>query len=240
VTTAWTRTAGSICNEGLQQLGVLAAGQTANAEDFQAALDALGAVLKELPVYGYAWPALSSETTLTWSSGTPGSVSLPDDFYGYPVVYANGVPLQPLRFTDWADLPSRMPTTDGAPSGFYVSPDNVLRLYPVPTTDPVLTVLYQRIVPDVASGDSTGLSPYWVNALGYGVANELLFKYGIPEPRASRIEKRWEMKKALALASSVSNEAISHQVADDYRPWGPGNWQAPAPIPDGYDAGGEP
>lgn len=238
MTTSWTRTSGSICNEGLQQLGVLALGQAANPEDFQAALDALGAVLKELPLSGYIWPKLSNEIALTWSSGAPTSVALPSDFYGYPIVYSNGVKLNEIKFTDWVELNNRTQTTDGPISGFYVSPANVLFLYPVPTTDPALTILYQRIVDDVAS--AVDLPQFWLNALGYGVANELLFKYGIPEPRASRIEKRWEQKKAVALASSIGNEAISFGVADERVEWGPNNWQAPVPIPDIWDAGGEP
>lgn len=238
MTTSWTRTSGSICNEGLQHLGVLQQGQTANAEDFQAALDALGAVLKELPLSGYIWPKLSAEIPLTWSSSTPTLLSLPSDYYGYPVVYSNGVKLNPIKFTDWIELNNRTQTTDGPISGFYVSPANVLYLYPVPTTDPVITILYQRIVDDVSS--AVDLAQFWINALGYGVANELLFKYGIPEPRASRIEARWERKKAMALASSIGNEAISFGVADERIDWGPNNWQAPVPIPDGWDAGGEP
>lgn len=240
MTTTWTRNAGSVCREGLHHIGACPRGQTPNPEDMQAALDGLGAVLKELPLYGYSWPKLSAEAALAWSSGTPQTIALPSDFYGYPVVWANGLRLNPIKHTDWIELQNRTQTTDGPVSGFYVSPANVLYLYPVPSTDPLLTIQYQRVVDDVTTNSVVDVPQWMLNALGYGVANELLFDYGVPAARAAALEKRWEQKKALVLANAVSNEAISFSVADEHVPWNPNNWQAPVPIPDGWDAGGEP
>lgn len=45
-----------IAEKALQKVGNLARGQTANPDDRQIALDALGRLLASLPVHGYTWP----------------------------------------------------------------------------------------------------------------------------------------------------------------------------------------
>ena len=233
MTTAWTRTAGAICTEALQNLGIQDSGSSIPPEDMQTALDALDAVLKELPLYGYSWPKLSVRTSLAW---TTNPISLPSDYFGYLRVWANGIPLREMSVTVWNNLTNNVQFADTAPTSFYVDPSNALNLYPQPSFDPLITVQYQRIVDDVAQGQSVDLPQYWNNALGWGVALELGPKFRVPEQELQRIEKMWMQKMTRALGNSVANGPISFDVADD-RGWDPQNWQAPVPIPDGFDAG---
>ena len=82
----WTLAASEICADALEHLGVIADGETASSGDMQTALRALNGVLKELPLFGYHWPALSGETALAW--GNSQAVVLPADYYGSPVVWS--------------------------------------------------------------------------------------------------------------------------------------------------------
>jgi hypothetical protein len=52
--TALTRV--QIADKALQKVGNLARGETADQDDRQIALDALGRLISSLPVHGYTWP----------------------------------------------------------------------------------------------------------------------------------------------------------------------------------------
>lgn len=213
--TSWTLTAAEICTDALEHMGILSDGETASSGDMQTALKALNGVLKELPLLGYLWPALSAEASLTWTAGQ--TVSLPADYYAYPVVWirpsgAKLPPLVQLNHAQWQATPNQ--DAQGSATHFYVDPLGALHLWPAPLVDPVLTIQYQRIVSDAGLAVSPGLPQYWINPLGYGVANELVLKFGVPQDKRVEIAQRWDAKRSRALESSVASESISFSVAD--------------------------
>jgi hypothetical protein len=212
--TSWTLTASEICTDALEHMGIIADGETASSSDMHTALKALDGVLKELPLMGYLWPALSAESALNWVGDQ--IVSLPDDYYAYPVAWSqsNGarVQLVHLNHAQWLATPNQ--DAEGSATHFYVNPLGDLYLWPVPLVDPVLSIQYQRIVSDAALTAAPSLPQYWINPLGYGVANELVLKFGVPQDKRVEIAKRWDAKKNRALESSVASESICFGVAD--------------------------
>jgi len=210
----WTLAASDICTDALEHLGVIADGETASSSDMQTALRALNGVLKELPLMGYHWPALSGEVALAWDGVQ--AVALPDDYYGHPVAWsaASGarVRLMQLTHAEWLAVPDR--TQAGSATHFCMNPLGELLLWPVPSVNPVLTLQYQREVPDVEIIAAPMLPLYWLNPLGYGVASELALKFGVPQDKRTEIAQRWDAKKARALESSIASEVISFSVAD--------------------------
>jgi hypothetical protein len=210
--TDWSLTAQEICADALEHMGALASGETMSAADLQTALRALNAVLKELPLHGYVWPKLSGETALLWEGQ---SVALPADYYGFPVVCktveGQRVGLTQIPHATWIAMPDRF-TATGEPTHFYVSPDSTLYFYPSPTVDPVAYVQYQRIVEDASA--TVDVLQTLHNALGYGVANELAMKYGVPQSDRMEIATRWADKLNNALKNAVPNEPIEFSVAD--------------------------
>lgn len=217
MSTSWTETAGEICRDALENLGVIGSGETVSAEDQVTALRALDGVLKELPLSGYHWPKLSAESALTWVAGTPQTISLPADYFNYATVWKTSagkkVPLTQITHADWVKMLNRDQTAV-EPTHFYIAPDKTLYFWPIPTADPVAYVQYQRIVGDSAAAVAPDLPQYWINPLGYGVANELSLKYGLPAQERLEINQRWQDKKKRALESSQSYEDISFTVAD--------------------------
>lgn len=211
---AWTLAASEICTDALEHLGVIADGEAASSGDMQAALRALDGVLKELPLYGYHWPALSADTALAWDGAQ--AVDLPADYHGCPVVWtaASGAKVRMLQWThaEWLALPRR--DIAGTATHFSVNPAGELLLWPVPAVDPVLTLQYQRAVPDAELAAAPMLPQFWFNPLGYGVANELGLKFGAPQDKRTEIAQRWAAKRDRALESSVASEAICFSVAD--------------------------
>ena len=215
MSTTWTLTAQDICTDALQHLAVIGEGETVNAADMLLALRALDSVLKELPLSGYSWPKLSAEVSLTWVSGQ--TIALPADYFAYPVAWRTTDGSKPLleQYThaQWIALAGRTLAT-GTPKGFYIGPDKLLYLYPTPTVNPVVTLQYQKIVDDSVSTTAPDLPQYWLNPLGYGVANELTLKYELSQDKRVEIAMRWSAKRNMALENSIASEVISISVAD--------------------------
>lgn len=217
MSTTWTLVAGEICADALQHLGVLAAGEPASGADMQAALNGLDSVLKELPLHGYSWPKLSTETALTWGGAGVQTMVLPTDYYGNPVAWktlaGSKVWLTQIPHGTWIGMTER--TAAGPATHFYVSPAGVFHLYPVPAdADPVVTLQYQRIVSDADLATTPDIPQYWVNPLGYGVANEIALKFSVPGDRRLEIAQRWAAKRDRALANSIAHETICFEVRD--------------------------
>jgi hypothetical protein len=217
MSTSWTLTAQEVCTDALQHLGVLGVGETPGSEDMQVALRALDGVLKELPLVGYTWPKLSAEASLSWGGAGVQTVSLPADYFGYPVVWktldGQKVPLTPIPHASWVQMPDR--SAAGAVTHFYISPANVLYLWPVPPTDdPVLTIQYQKIVDDAAATTTPDLPQFWKNPLGYGVADEMSLKFDVAPPKRVEIAQRWAAKRDRALEFSIPSAPISFEVQE--------------------------
>ncbi len=215
--TSWTLTAEQICRDGLELLNVIGTGETVRAEDQQLALRALDGVLKELPLYGYLWPKLSGEVALTWGGAGVQTLTLPTDFYNYPqlwkLVSGQRQPLKQIAHGDWVQMPGR--ATAGDVTHFYINPSKVLYLYPTPATvDPGLTIQYQKIVDDASTTVTPDVLQILKNPLGYGVANELSMKYGLGKTERDDIERKWNLKRTLALESAISYEPIVMDVDD--------------------------
>jgi hypothetical protein len=210
----WSETAGEICADALMHLGVLAAGESASAEDMQAALRSLNGVLHELQLYGMHWPKLSAEASLAWVSGN--TVALPSDYYAYPVMWSavsgGRVKLQNIPWSDWSDLRDTAPS--GSPTGFYVDPAGVCYLYPTPTVNPVLTLQYQKIILDDAIASAVDLPQVWINPLGYGVAYELSMMMGLPDNIKMEVSQKWDRKRSIALSSSEPMRFIDFTVRE--------------------------
>jgi hypothetical protein len=213
----WDHTAGRICRDALEHLNVVGSGDATPAEDQVLALRALELVLKDLPLHGYQWPKLSGETTLAWSAVSPDIATVPADFYGYPVLHktVNGqqVPLISIPHGEWVSMLNRDATAE-SPTHFYLGPDSILHYWPIPQADPQVAIQYQRNLDDPLVGDAPDLPDTWINALCWGVAAELRFKYGLQQAERVEIVQTWEVKKSLALGASVQTTPIAFSVAD--------------------------
>lgn len=212
MSTTWTLAAAEVCSDALRHLNVVGEGETASGQEMQDALRGLDTVLKELPLHGYIWPKLSGEAALVWTGVQ--TVALPADYYGYPVVWqltsGQRYPLSQATHAEWVRMADR--AAAGSASHFYVSPAGVLYLWPVPTTDPGLTMQYQRIVDDASLGDAPDVLQAMKGALAWGVADEIGLKFAVPQPVRLEISQRWAAKRALMLASAIPSEPIEFGV----------------------------
>lgn len=213
MTTTWTELASEIVTDALQHLSAIGEGETPTAEEQQIGLRGLDQVLKGLPLYGYSWPKLSTETALTWVSGQ--TIALPADYYGYPVVWRTvgtaKTPLEQIPHGNWVNMSDRNGT--GVPTHFYVSPANLIYFWPAPTVDPVATIQYQKLLDDSVLATTPNLPSYWMGPLGFGVADAISLKFpATPPDKRAEIRQRWIEGRKMALASAVPNDVLTIEV----------------------------
>lgn len=216
--TAWTLNAQEIISDALQELGVLGAGQTAGASDYDVCLRGLQNVLKEMPLHGLSWPKITAApVALAWSAGTPSTVAMPADYFGVPVISftLNGanVDLAVIPKAEYDAI--QQPATTGAyPQSIYIAPNNVGYLYPVPTVNPSLTITYQAISLDADMLVAPDVVQAWLGGLTLWLANEVAAKFGVPGQDRADLERRFLMRRGLMLAYAAETAPICIQVRD--------------------------
>lgn len=213
--TAWAQTATEMIRSSLEIMGIITATETPSAEDHAACLKALNGLLKEMPVYGYLWPEYVEGVALTWSNLTPSTVTLPTNFYGFPLIRrGDGVPLSEFSPAQWADVDTttRAQTAE-KPTHFYVNGSTVT-LWPIPTVSPSLTANYQAKADDAAGAAVPDVPQSWYNALPWGIADECGLRFQVPPDVRAEINGKWESKMAYLLSSAAPNGPIEFSVAD--------------------------
>lgn len=112
--------------------------------------------------------------------------------YGFPTPHLQ-VPLIELSREEYNGM--GQPGATGTPNSFYYDPQlnqGVLYLYLTPNTAiNTVTLTCQRPIQDMLTGtDAFDFPIEWLNAIKFGLANELCFDFDVPDAKAARIEKR--------------------------------------------------
>jgi hypothetical protein len=216
--TAWTLTAQEVITDALTEIGVLGAGQTASASDYDVCLRGLQNIMKEMPLHGLSWPKITAApVALTWSSLTPAQVSMPADYFGVPAISFTqsgaNVDLEVIAKAVY-DAILQPATTAAYPQMIYIAPNNIGYLYPVPTVDPALSMTYQAITLDAEMLTTPDVVQSWVGGLVLWLAYEVAPKFGVPMGERQDIERRFLMRRALMLAYAAETAPICFQVRD--------------------------
>lgn len=214
--TAWSMTAREIVLDALSLLNVLGAGETPNGNDYALAVRTLNAVLKELPIHGYAWPNLNVvDSAVTWSGGTPSYVQAPTDYWSDLMLFrtdANGnkTPLTGLQRVAWQAIPNRS-ATGTYPTHFYEDVDGKVYLWPIPTQAPGLVSSYIQKPDDVVVSSPPDFPAAGALALQYGLAAHLALHFERdPAPFAAV----WVSKRDLLIANAVNTAPITFDLLD--------------------------
>lgn len=229
--TTWTLSTVEVIRGAMQLCQAIGVGEPIDDDDADMCMGALDGILKELPILGYSGPQLTSTpVAITWSIGTPSTVTPPTDFFGAPV----------LKFTDQAGIKQTLlripradyelldqPKTADYPERYYVAPDLTFKLWPVPTKNPGLTLSYQSIIPDLTSLTGTPVVPQqFLNSLQYLLADEVSLKFAVPQDVRVEIGARATQRRTMMLQWAVDTAPICFQVidGDSYYPRSPLSW----------------
>lgn len=112
--------------------------------------------------------------------------------YASPTNFPLQVPLIQLSRQEYDQMGQK--TAQGIPNSYYYDPqlnNGVLSLYLAPNAQPNIVILTcQRPIADVINSTSSFDFPIeWLNALKWGLAEQLLPEYFVPEPVAARVER---------------------------------------------------
>lgn len=128
------------------------------------------------------------------------------------------VPLIQLSRQEYDQLGQK--TAQGTPNSYYYDPqlnNGVLSLYLAPDINPNVVILTcQRPIADVInSTDDFDFPIEWLNALKWGLAEQLLPEYFVPEAIASRVERN--AQKYLEDNLNFDQEEAATFFTPDYR-----------------------
>lgn len=212
----WLLTTNGTILDALEIVGMLPAGETASAEDYDMALHALQNILKELPLHGMSWSKITTApVALAWDSGTPASVPMPVDYYGSPVVSyvvdGQNVDLEIITKATFDALPAPAQTALH-PQKLYIAPNNVGYLWPVPTAAPGLVIIYQAVALDVEDSAPPDVVQSWSGGLALWLAYEISPKSPLDRGERADLEKRFLMRRKLMLASLAETAPITFGV----------------------------
>lgn len=233
--TAWTQTALDVIQGALQLCQAVGVGENVSDEDASVCMTSLDGIMKELPIQGFSWPQITpAPVALTWNIVTPGIVTPPTDFFGSPVIKrtdTNGslIELQRVPKQYWEALINTTPTTAIYPQYFYLASDLSIRLWPVPTVNPALSMSYQSIIPDLVRTSPPAIQQQYLNGLQFILADEISLKYGVPGDVRQELAARATQKRMMMQAWAVDLGPIEMQVNDGGYGWtsGPfsrGSW----------------
>lgn len=226
----WSLTALDVITGAMQLCQAIGVGETVAAPDVELCMRSLDGFIKEMPIHGFQWPQVSSDpVAITWSVVTPSLVTPPLDYFGCPVLKrtdANGsmVTLRQVSKEQWERFD--LTQTAAYPEYFYVPPDLSFRLYPAPTQDPVLTLTYQSILPDIVLTAAPSIQQQYLNSLQYFLADEIALKYGVPQAERVELAARATQKKFLLTQWATEQSPICITVDDGCYPrTGPLEWR---------------
>ncbi len=208
MSTSWTLTRLQIATKVLQKVGTLARGETPDQDDLDIIFDALDALLKELPIYGYAWPRLASGQTALPLVAATQNTNLPADYYpgsgvvSYVDAAGNEKPLRLVALAEWNAIERK---TDAAayPVLGYIDNFNVLRTWPVQTATLAGKLVYQRVISDTITASPTELDVVWLKGLIYGLAESVGDEFGSSESQLKRWAMKWMEARTLCIMGQV-------------------------------------
>lgn len=220
-----------IINAALRKLVVLQEGQAPNANQITTASEALNIIVSEFRTLGMSvWARTALNITLVTGQkdyviGVGQVINVPYPTYIYDInleipPYDSQIEMQQMAIIDFNQLPN---AGAGTPVNYNYKPGiniGTLSIWPTPDASvPALTrmvVTYQRPLEVFdAALDTPDFPQEWGNALIYNLAFVLCDEYGVPDSKASRIEKQAD--KHLGTALSNSNEQGSMFFQPDWQ-----------------------
>lgn len=227
MSTTWNLTRLEIATKALQKVGTLARGETPDQDDLNVVYDALDALLKELPIYGYAWPRLASGQTALPLVAATQATNLPTDYYpgsalvSYLDTAGNEHPLRLVPLAEWNAI-VRKADTAAYPELGYIDNFNVLRTWPVQTTTLAGKLVYQKVIDDGVTASPTGLSQVWLKGLIYGLAVAIGDEFGASESQLKRWTMIWMEARTLCIMNQTFPGPACMSVDDGpRRTWSP-------------------
>jgi hypothetical protein len=211
VNQSWHPTLLTFVNRVLQKCGVLAAGETATAEDASLVMDVTDGTFKALHADGLLWWSVRTEL-IAFSAGSDAELA-PTDFAEAAFSYWTGAAGR-VRLIERGEFEAIVDKGQvGAPELLFIDA-GWLRVWPVPAADGVLRLTYQRALLGSESVE-LDLPTALVKPMIDLIAAEVLPYFGVAPAVAARLE-RDAARATMTLRKLSTQRAESAPVQAEY------------------------
>lgn len=218
MSTTWSITRERIADKALEHCRVLGVGKVAAYEDRALCIETMEAIIKELPLYGYTWPKITTtQTSLTLVAATS-PTTLPADYYGGPSMTLVGVDgkeklFRLITLSEWNAISDKSLAADYPDRG-YISPDMKLWTWPVQNANRTIKLFYQRILDDTVSGSRPDITVPWILGLSFGIAANVGFAFGISRANRMDFEAKWSVARTRGINAGIMAAPIRIEASD--------------------------
>ncbi len=218
MTYSFTRTREEMAVLVLGKLGVLAAGETASAEDATLVYEAIDLRLKEMHRRGIYWRNVGKRTlSFTIPANVASASASVDILYPVAMYIVNTSlddPVEIIGAKEYAAIDNK--SYAGPPEKvLYVSSAEFL-FWPVPTSNTTAKVLYEQIADDTAASTTPDVDVSMLRWLKDIIAYDLADHFGLPEQKVMRFAQ--EAERAERNIRSLNSER------KDYEPVAVDDW----------------
>lgn len=215
-------TASDLINGALRDVGALASGETATAEDTSDALELLNHLLGQWQATGlnvYALKDVSFAVTgaASYTIGTGGNVAVARPVSVEAAFWRSGDLDYPLTvinaFQDYQRIGDK--TLTGVPGAIYYLPSYSLGkvyAYPMPTTGDLHLTVKEALQTFASASETVTLPPEYMLALRYSLAELLKISYPEAQPRFD-IEKAAKTARTIIKRNNVQIPILSMPAA---------------------------
>lgn len=218
MTYSFTRTREEMRNLVLGKLGVLAAGETAAAEDATLVYEAIDLRLKELHRRGIFWRKVTrralSFTIPSSVASASASVDVLFPIQMHVVVNSLDEPVDIISIRDYANIPNKSEL--GTPTKVLYNGSAEFIFWPVPTAATTAKVIYEKIADDTAASTQPDVDVAMLRWLRDIIAYDLADYYGLPEKKIQRLGVEAEIAERRIRALSVEKVDYTPVAVDDW------------------------
>lgn len=178
MTTVWNLTFAEFAARVLQKCGVLAAGETASADDLALAADVIDGALKALHADGLLWWAVTT-SEIAWSGASDASITDSAEIlfaYWLAGTYRS---VRVVERQEWEAIEDK--TQTGTPELLF-DDGGTLRVWPAPTSG-TMRVTYQREIADTELASNLDMPKKLVKPMVDLMAYEIAPYFGVVNPR---------------------------------------------------------
>lgn len=218
MTISFTRTREQMRDLILGKLGVLAAGETASAEDATLVYEAIDLRLKELHRRGIFWRKVTrralSFTIPSSIASASASVDVLFPLQMHVVVGSIDEPVEIISIRDYANIPNKGDL--GTPSKVLYNGSAEFIFWPVPRAATTAKVVYEKIADDTAASTQPDVDVSMLRWLRDIIAYDLADYYGLPEQKIQRLAGEAEVAERRIRMLSVERVDYVPVAVDDW------------------------
>lgn len=186
---SFTRTREQLRDLVLGKLGIIGRGETAVSADGDLVFEAIDLRLKEIHRLGIFWRN-TTRNTLSFTASAATASATADVLFPISMTVrdqSRDEPLEIISLRQYAQIDDK--TETGVPEKVVHNGSSSFVLWPVPTADTTIKLLYQSFADDTAASTAPDVEVSMLRWLKDIIAYDIADHFGVPEQKMARLER---------------------------------------------------